>query len=44
MTPHVELYDSVTGDLIAESMDRKADRSNDGIFTSSNRAANQAAA
>jgi hypothetical protein len=44
MTLHVELYDSVTGDLIAESMDRKADRSNEGIFTSSNQAANQAAA
>jgi hypothetical protein len=44
MTLHVELDDSVTGDLIAESVDRKADPLNDGFFTRSNRAAIQAAA
>ena len=44
MTLHVELDDSVTGDLIAESVDRKADPLNDGFFTRSNRAAKQAAA
>ena len=44
MTLYVELYDSVTGDLIAKAMDRKADRSNDGFYTWTNRATNTAAA
>mgnify|MGYP001031137996 CR=1 FL=1 len=44
MTLYVELYDSVTGDLIAKAMDRKADRSNDGFYTWTNRATNKAAA
>jgi hypothetical protein len=44
MTLYVELYDSVTGDLIAKAMDRKADRSNAGFYTWSNSATNKAAA
>jgi hypothetical protein len=44
MTLYVELYDSVTGDLIAKAMDRKADRSNDAYYTWTNSATNRAAA
>jgi hypothetical protein len=44
MTLYVELYDSVTGDLIAKAMDRKADRRNDGFYTWTNSATNRAAA
>jgi hypothetical protein len=44
MTLYVELYDSVTGDLIAKAMDRRADRSNDGFYTWTNRVTNKAAA
>jgi hypothetical protein len=43
MTLYIELYDSVTGDLIAKVMDRKADRSS-GFYTWTNRATNKAAA
>jgi hypothetical protein len=43
MTLYIELYDSVTGDLIAKVMDRKADRSS-GFYTWTNRATNRAAA
>lgn len=43
MTLYIELYDSVTGDLIAKAIDRQADR-NSGYYTWSNRATNQAAA
>jgi hypothetical protein len=42
MTLYVELYDSVTGDLIAKAMDRKADRGNDGFYTWTNSATNRA--
>jgi hypothetical protein len=42
MTLYVELYDSVTGDLIVKAMDRKADRSNDGYYTWANSATNKA--
>jgi len=43
MTLYVELYDSVTGDLIAKAIDRQEDR-NSGFYTWSNRATNKAAA
>jgi hypothetical protein len=43
MTLYIELYDSVTGDLIAKAMDRKADSSS-GFYTWTNRATNKAAA
>lgn len=43
MTLYIELYDSVTGDLIAKVIDRKADRSS-GFYTWTNRATNRAAA
>ena len=43
MTLYVELYDSVTGDLIAKAMDRKADR-NSSYYTWANSATNKAAA
>jgi len=44
MTLYVELYDSVTGDLIAKAMDRRADRSRDGFYTWTNSVTNRAAA
>jgi hypothetical protein len=44
MTLYVELYDSVTGDLIAKALDRKADRYNDAFYTWSNSVSNKAAA
>lgn len=44
MTLYVEAYDSVTGDLIAKALDRKADRQNDGFYTWSNSVTNRAAA
>ena len=43
MTLYVEIYDSVTGDLIAKAMDRKADR-NTSYYTWANSATNKAAA
>ncbi len=43
MTLYVELYDSVTGDLIAKAIDRKVDR-NSGYYTWSNSVSNKAAA
>jgi len=43
MTLFIELYDSVTGDLIAKAIDRQADR-NSGYYTWSNRVTNKAAA
>ena len=43
MTLYVELYDSVTGDLIAKALDRRADR-NTGFYTWTNSATNTAAA
>ena len=44
MTLYVELYDSVTGDLIAKAMDRRVDRRNDGFYTWTNSATNKQAA
>lgn len=44
MTLYLEAYDSVTSDLIAQAMDRKADRSNDVYYTWSNSVTNKAAA
>jgi hypothetical protein len=44
MTLYIEVYDSVTGDLIAKALDRKSDRHNSGFYTWANRATNQAAA
>jgi hypothetical protein len=43
MTLYVELYDSVTGDLIAKAVDRRVDR-NSGYYTWSNSVTNRAAA
>ena len=43
MTLYVEIYDSVTGDLIAKAMDLKADR-NSSYYTWANSATNKAAA
>ena len=43
MTLYIELYDSVTGDLLAKAMDRKADRDS-GLYTWSNSVTNKAAA
>jgi hypothetical protein len=44
MTLYIELYDSVTGDIIAKALDRKADRANSGFYTWSNSVTNTAAA
>jgi hypothetical protein len=45
MTLYVELYDSVTGDLLAKAMDRKGDRDNNNqIYTWANSHTNQQAA
>jgi len=43
MTLYIELYDSMTGDLIAKALDRKVDRSS-GFYTWTNSATNRAAA
>jgi len=44
MTLYVELYDSVTGDLIAKALDRRADSRNSGFYTWANSVTNSAAA
>jgi hypothetical protein len=44
MTLYLEAYDSVTSDLIAKAMDRKADRRNDGYYTWANTVTNKVAA
>ena len=44
MTLYIELYDSVTGDIIAKAMDRRSDRRHDGFYTWANSATNKAAA
>jgi hypothetical protein len=44
MTLYIELYDSVTGDLIAKALDRRIDRRNAGYYTWANRTTNRAAA
>lgn len=44
MTLYIELYDSVTGDLIAKAVDRQADRERDNYYTWANTTSNRAAA
>ncbi len=44
MTLYIELYDSVTSDLIAKALDCKADRSYDSFYTWTNSVTNRAAA
>jgi hypothetical protein len=44
MTLYIELYDSVTGDLLAKAMDRRADRSTNGFYTWASTVTNTAAA
>lgn len=44
MTLYIELYDSVTGDIIAKALDRKFDRANSGFYTWANSVTNRAAA
>ena len=44
MTLYVELYDSVTGDLLAKALDRRMDRETDGYYTWTNASTNRVAA
>ena len=44
MTLYIEIYDSVTGDLIAKALDRKMDTSRQGSYTWTNSVTNKAAA
>jgi hypothetical protein len=44
MTLYIEIYDSVTGDLIAKALDRKADTTRNGYYTWANSVTNSAAA
>jgi hypothetical protein len=44
MTLYIELYDSITGDIIAKALDRKIDRANAGFYTWTNSVTNRAAA
>ena len=44
MTLYIELYDSVTGDMIAKAIDRQFDRNNSGFYTWTNSVTNRAAA
>jgi len=44
MTLYIELYDSVTGDIIAKALDRKSDRANAGFYTWTNSVTNKSAA
>ena len=44
MTLYIELYDSVTSDLIAKALDRKVDNARTGFYTWSNSVTNRAAA
>ena len=44
MTLYIELYDSVTGDILAKAMDRKADRGYGGFYTWTNSVTNKVAA
>jgi hypothetical protein len=44
MTLYIELYDSVTGDMIAKAMDRRMDNSNSGSYTWTNSVSNKVAA
>lgn len=44
MTLYIELYDSVTGDMIAKALDRQVDDSRTGFYTWANSSSNRAAA
>lgn len=44
MTLYIELYDSVTGDIIAKAVDRQVDRESNQMYTWANSATNKAAA
>jgi hypothetical protein len=44
MTLYIELYDSVTGDLIVKALDRRGDRDNHDMYTWANSATNKMAA
>jgi hypothetical protein len=44
MTLYIELFDSVTGDLIAKALDRREDRPNSDMYTWANSSTNKAAA
>jgi len=44
MTLYLEIYDSVTGDMIAKAMDRKTDNTHANFYTWSNSSTNKAAA
>jgi len=44
MTLYIEIYDSVTGDLIAKALDRKADTARQGFYTWTNSVTNATAA
>jgi len=44
MTLYVELYDSVTGDLIAKALDRREDRNDQAMYSWANSSTNKAAA
>ncbi len=44
MTLYIEIYDSVTGDLIAKALDRRADNRHSGFYTWSNSVTNRMAA
>jgi hypothetical protein len=44
MTLYIEAYDSITGDIIAKALDRRADNRNSGFYTWTNSVTNRAAA
>lgn len=44
MTLYLEVYDSITGDLMAKALDRKIDNQNSGFYTWSNSVTNKVAA
>jgi len=44
MTLYIEIYDSITGDLLAKALDRKADTARQGYYTWTNSVTNKAAA
>lgn len=44
MTLYIELYDSVTGDMIAKAMDRRIDSTSSGFYTWTNSVSNKVAA
>jgi len=44
MTLYIEVYDSVTGDIIAKALDRRSDNRNSGYYTWTNSVTNAAAA